>query len=483
MYNKSLCFHLIGIGGSGMSGIAEVLAASGFRVSGSDLHDTPVVVRLRSLGISIAIGHHESHINPSISLVVISSAVTEDNVEVIEARKSHIPVIPRAEVLGELMRLKFGIAIGGAHGKTSTTTMVAKILEHGGLDPTSIVGGKVVGRESGATVGRGDFLVAEADESDRSFLMLRPALVVVTNIDKEHLEAYQHSFETLTDAFLSFVNSIPFYGLAVLCGDDDHIRTLIPRIHRRFITYGIEPHNEVIATDISVRGFSTTFSVAVRGVPQVTLTIPLPGVHFCKNALAAYCVGIELGLTPEVIADGLRHFKGVARRTELLYKDAGITIINDYGHHPVEIEVTIRALVEGGILTSGGRLLVAFQPHRYSRVEGCYEGFCNAFQEAHKVFVTDIYSAGEAPRKGILGSQLCRDIVIPHGEAIHTPTSDDLEERLSCEYKEGDVIVFFGAGSIGKCAERWTDAIRTKRNTNKKRGDSNTVYDRKVALA
>jgi len=448
MYNSKLHFHFTGIGGSGMSGLAEILLSSGFRVSGSDQHLSAVCRRLQSLGAEIFQGHATEHVPENSSLLVFSSAVHPDNPELAEARRRGIPVIRRAEVLAELMRLKFGVAVAGSHGKTTTTSMIAAVLERGGLDPTVVIGGQVRTQASGGRVGKGNYLVAETDESDRSFLLLKPTIAVVTNIDNEHMNAYA-SLTDLVSSFEQFVSAVPFYGLSVFCVDDPRVRDLAKQYNRRHVTYGLSPDAEYRLADVSVSRAGTHYTVLRGGEVLFDVQLPLLGRHLALNSLGAIAVGIEFGLAPSLMKEALESFPGVRRRLEVIDTVHGVTVISDYGHHPTEIRATLRALREA--YGRDGRLQVIFQPHRFTRTRDCFVDFLSAFEHADRLAVTDIYAASESPITGVSGALLCDSIV--HSEKRFLP---DLPEALGwilSDVRPGDTIVCLGAGPIGAFAE------------------------------
>src|SRR5690348_74366 len=408
MFRKTQQIHLVGIGGSGMSGIAEVLLTLGYKVTGSDLQASDTTRRLEELGGRICIGHAESNIGEA-QVVVISSAVSSHNPEVLAAKNKQIPVIPRAEMLAELMRLKFGVAIAGAHGKTTTTSMVANVLAQGGLDPTMVIGGKVNALGSHARLGRGELLVAEADESDGSFLRLSPTIVAVTNLDREHLDHYG-SMERICESFLEFINKVPFYGLAVLCADDERLRGLFPKIVKRYYTYGLsEPAGaapDFRATDIVPKQGGSEFRAFFRGRNLGPFRLAVPGIHNVSNALAAIAIGVELDVPADLIRKALAAFTGVERRFHLRGETNGIMVVDDYGHHPTEVKATLTAAKQGW----DRRLVVLFQPHRYSRTRDCIGEFAHAFDHADQLFMTEIYPAGESPIPGVSGAALAETI-------------------------------------------------------------------------
>ena len=436
--------HFVGIGGSGMSGIAEVLLNLGYTVSGSDLKRSSVTDRLVSLGARFAEGHAAARLRGA-HVVVTSTAVKPENPEVVEARRLGIPVIPRAEMLAELMRLKYGVAVAGSHGKTTTTSMVALVLDKGGLDPTVVVGGRLGVLGSGARLGRGDFMVAEADESDRSFLKLSPTMAVVTNIDREHLDTYR-DLPDLQEAFLGFVNKVPFYGAAVLCLDDAPVQDILPRVERRIVTYGLSPQARVSARDLHVGPLGSTYTATVGGEAQGPITLHVPGAHNVANSLAAVAVGTDLGVSFDAIREGLRTFTGVDRRFQLRGEAKGVTVIDDYGHHPTEVKVTLEALKARA---GGRRTVVLFQPHRFTRTQALWDDFCRSFHLADLLLVTDIYPASEEPIAGITAEALA--LAIAERGHRHAAYAGDLKaatERLAAEAREGDVVLTLGAGSV-----------------------------------
>lgn len=449
MFRKTQHIHLVGIGGSGMSGIAEVLLTLGYKVSGSDLAQSETTRRLEELGGRIAVGHHESNIGEA-QVVVISSAVSPSNPEVAAAKARQIPVIPRAEMLAELMRLKFGVAIAGAHGKTTTTSMVANVLAQGGLDPTMVIGGKVNALGSHARLGRGDLLVAEADESDGSFLRLSPTIVAVTNLDREHLDHYG-SMERLNDCFLEFINKVPFYGLAVLCADDERLRNLFPRIVKRYQTYGLNEQPGMApdfrATDISLKQWGSEFRAFFRGRNLGPFRLSIPGIHNVSNSLAAIAIGMELDIPVDLIRKGLAAFTGVERRFHLRGEKAGIMVVDDYGHHPTEVKATIAAAKQGW----NRRVVVLFQPHRYTRSRDLIQEFAHAFDQADVLFMTEIYAAGEQPIPGVSGEKLVEAVrAAGHASATFVARKDALVDQVLPALKPGDLVITLGAGDIWK---------------------------------
>jgi UDP-N-acetylmuramate--alanine ligase len=448
--------HFVGIGGSGMSGIAEVLLNLGYTVSGSDLKASSVTDRLATLGARVALGHEAAHVQGA-HVVVTSTAVERDNPEVLEARRLGVPVIPRAEMLAELMRLKYGVAVAGSHGKTTTTSMVALVLDKGGLDPTVVVGGRLGVLGSGARLGKGDFIVAEADESDRSFLKLSPTLAVVTNIDREHLDAYR-DLRDIQDAFVGFVNKVPFYGAAVLCLDDPPVQDVLPRVERRVISYGLSPQAEVSARELQVGPTGSRYVAVQGGEALGAVSLKVPGRHNALNSLAALAVGLDLGIGFDRVRAGLESFTGVDRRFQVRGEKAGLVVIDDYGHHPTEIRATLEAL---RARAGTGRTLVLFQPHRYSRTQALWDEFCHAFHEADVLLVSDIYAAGEEPREDVSAEALARSIAERgHRGVAYAGDLPAATERLVAEARAGDVVLTLGAGSVWHAGEellrRWT---------------------------
>ncbi len=438
-----------------MSGIAELLLNLGYSVSGSDLKSTEITGRLESLGGIIHKGHKEKQIKGA-DVVVISSAVRPDNPEVLAAGKASIPVIPRAEMLAELMRLKYSIAVSGAHGKTSTTSIIASVLEEGGLDPTVVIGGRLISEGTNAVLGKGDFIVAEADESDGSFLKFSPTIAVVTNIDREHLDFYK-DLEEIKSVFLNFIDRIPFYGLSVLCLDNEPIQDLIPSIKKRFITYGMNSQADLIARQISFKGPKATFKVFFRDDLLGDITLNLPGKHNINNALSSIAVGIELGLPFDVIKTALETHKGVARRLEKKGEKNSISVMDDYGHHPTEIKTTLSAIRESW---PEKRLIVAFQPHRYTRTKALFNDFSRAFYQSDTLLVLPIYAAGENEIKGITANALAEAIgAHGHKSVIMAENSEKAVSLLKGLLKEGDIFLTMGAGDIWKIGERLLEEL------------------------
>lgn len=438
--------HLIGIGGSGMSGIAEVLLALGYAVSGSDLKTSPTTERLRNLGAKIYEGHEPQHVRGA-QVVVMSSAVRPDNSEIAEARKLKIPVIPRAEMLAELMRLKYGIAVAGAHGKTTTTSLIASVLAAAGFDPTFVVGGRVNAAGTNARVGQGDYMVVEADESDRSFLLLAPVVAVVTTIDREHLDQY-HSLEEIQSVFLEFVNRVPFYGAVVLSLDEPNVQAILPGVKRPVITYGVSAQADLVISEIELAGLKSSFRLTFHGDDLGKFRLPSPpGIHNVRNAAAAAAVALNLGIPADLIREGLAKFAGVGRRFEVRGVFAGVTLIDDYGHHPAEI----RATLEAARGCNYKRLLVLFQPHRYTRTKHLWDDFCRAFNLADVLVVSEIYAAGEPPIEGVSGQKLAEAIsAAGHKNVIFTGTLQRGVEALLREAQPGDAVLAIGAGTVNR---------------------------------
>ncbi len=444
MFGTIQHIHFVGIGGIGMSGIAEVLVNLGFRVSGTDLKESAVTERLRSLGIEVNLGHEAKHILGA-QVVVISSAVRGDNPEVVAAHAAKIPVIPRGEMLAELMRLKQGIAVGGSHGKTTTTCMIAQIMSQAGLDPTIVIGGKLGILGSNAKLGKGDYLVAEADESDGSFLMLNPTLAVITNIDREHLDHYK-GIEEIRAAFVEFANKVPFYGSVFACMDDPNVAQVRPLLKRQVKTYGTNPQVDIRAHDIHQDGFVSTFSVTAFGEAIGDFSINVPGHHMVLDALAAIGVALELGVAKDQIRTSLASFNGAERRFTKKGEKDGVLVVDDYGHHPTEIAATLKAARKG---FPEHRIIAAFQPHRYSRTKALLDEFSRAFFEADVVVITNIYAASEPPIPGLSGESVVAGLLAHGQREVHSvPKVEDLPEFLKGLTKAGDLLITFGAGTI-----------------------------------
>ena len=440
--------HFVGVGGIGMSGIAEILRSLDFSVSGSDLKGSDVTKRLEQLGVHVDVGHRASNVRDA-DVVVISSAVRADNPEVLEARARQIPVIQRAEMLAELMRLKYGVAIAGSHGKTTTTSLVATVLRAAGLDPTVVVGGKVNALGSNARLGQGDLLVAEADESDGSFLRLTPTIAVVTNIDPEHLDHYG-THDALKDAFVSFVERIPFYGLGVLCLDHPHVQAILPRIQRRHVTYGLSAQADYRAAHATFHGLETHFDAYRRNDHLGAFTVKMPGAHNVLNTLASIAVADELEVPLDVVRDALASFGGVQRRFTIVGEARGVTLVDDYGHHPAEIEATLDAARRA---YGDRRVVVAFQPHRYTRTQALLQDFARAFNRADLVLVTEIYPGGEDPIPGVSGKRLADEIKAHgHHDVTYVPTRAEVTNVVDRIAQPRDIVICLGAGDINKCA-------------------------------
>ncbi len=450
--------HFIGIGGSGMNGIAEVLINMGYRVTGSDLSETDVTRRLKTLGAEIFTGHREENVSGA-QCVVYSSAVKRDNPELREAGARQIPAIPRAEMLAELMRMKYGIAIAGTHGKTTTTSMVSMILGAANLDPTIVTGGKLNSLGANAKLGGGAFLVAEADESDGSFLKLSPTIAAVTNIDREHMDHYT-DMEDVKEAFLDFINKVPFYGCAVICLDHPVLQSLIPKITRRFITYGLTAQADVHAKNIKYDGMQAGFEIWQNRTLLGGITLNLPGEHNVYNALASVSVARELDIPFSAIKAGLEGFTGVERRFHMRGAVADIIVIDDYGHHPEEIKAVLRAAKRGW----NRRLVVAFQPHRYSRTQDLFEDFLSAFNDADKLVLTEVYAAGETRIEGVSGESLYKGIrAYGHKDVSFVPFVNDLPAFLGERVAPGDMVITLGAGDVWKAGVALVDILKTRK--------------------
>ena len=444
--------HFVGVGGVGMSGIAEVLAHLGFEVSGSDLQDSATIEQLRAGGIDVRIGHDASAVS-DVDVVVTSSAVAEDNPELEAARAARIPVVPRAEMLGELMRFRQGIAVAGTHGKTTTTSLVAGLLAAADMDPTFVIGGVVNAFGSNARLGQGRYLVAEADESDASFLLLQPVISVVTNIDRDHLDAYQGSFDRLQAAFLEFLHHLPFFGVAVLCIDDPHVAELVPEVGRTVLTYGIQSDADIRATDIRQEGRRMMFDLHLPGRDEpLAATLAQPGRHNVLNALGAAAVAWELGASDEAILSGLENFSGIGRRFaqigECRFAQGRALAFEDYGHHPTELDAVLQAARAGW---PDRRLVLVFQPHRYTRTRDQFDAFARVLAGADEVILTDIYPAGESPIAGITSDTLA-EAIEPRGPAAVTRAHgiEDVPEALDARVRDGDLLLIMGAGDIGR---------------------------------
>jgi len=462
MLGRTRHVHFVGIGGIGMSGIAELLLNLGYDVSGSDAKRSDMTDRLARMGVRMGIGHEAANVGDA-DVLVVSSAIPATNPEVAHARLRHVPVIPRAEMLAELMRLRFGIAIAGAHGKTTTTSMIALALERAGLDPTAVIGGRLSAFGSNARLGSGDYMVAEADESDRSFLKLSPSIAVITNIDREHMEAYG-TFDRLVEAFVDFADRVPFYGAVVACADDAPVAAMLPRLTRRIITYGFSVPADVRGLSPASDGRSARCNVhyAIRGVPggsgEGELKIGVPGIHNLQNALAAVAVGLELGVPFGRLAQALAGFTGAERRYEIRGSVGGVTVVDDYGHHPTEIAAVLRAARSG----DPARIIAVFQPHRYTRTRDLMGEFGPALGLADVVVLTDIYAAGESPIPGATVNALAEAMRTHVRDLQVVPLLADVPAHVSALVREGDLVLTLGAGSIGGTGDRILGELERK---------------------
>ncbi|HUF82027.1 MAG TPA: UDP-N-acetylmuramate--L-alanine ligase [Burkholderiales bacterium] len=468
MRHKVKHVHFVGIGGAGMSGIAEVLLTLRYKVSGSDLTENASTRRLRQLGATVRIGHDEAHVAGA-DAVVISTAVKDDNPEVAAARARRIPLVPRALMLAELMRLKQGIAVAGTHGKTTTTSLVASVLAEGGLDPTFVIGGRLEAAGANARLGAGEFIVVEADESDASFLYLQPTMAVVTNIDADHMETYNQSLDRLRQAFVDFLQRLPFYGVAVLCADDPNVRLIMPQLTKPVTTYGIAADAQLRALDVTTSGTQMRFR-AVRSAEEgtagaeIAVTLNLPGVHNVRNALAAIAIGLELGVPEAKIAKALAEFKGVGRRFQQYGKvrlagGGSFTLVDDYGHHPAEMAATLAA-ARGAFPRR--RVLLAFQPHRYTRTRDCFEDFVAVLSTADALVLAEVYPAGEAPIVAADGRALARAVRVQGKvEPVFVEKVADVPAAILAAARDGDVVLVMGAGSIGNVSQRLASRLRS----------------------
>ena len=452
--------HFVGIGGVGMGGIAEVLINLGYAVQGSDVNQNPITERLANLGAKIFIGHDSGHIATA-DVVVVSSAIAPDNPEIVKATRQRIPVIQRAEMLAELMRFRSGIAVAGTHGKTTTTSLIASMLAEGGLDPTFVIGGRLASANANAQLGEGEYLVAEADESDTSFLHLQPVIAIVTNIDADHLESYEGDFGRLKQGFADFLHNLPFYGLAVICNDDLNARTLIPAVGRRVLTYGVSDGSDIRAEEVKSAGLASSFIIHREGHEPLEVKLNLPGFHNMLNSLAAISVATELGVSDEAIKKALLEFSGIDRRFQVLgtvtTRNGLVTFVDDYAHHPTEIAATIEAARESW---PGNRLVVAFQPHRYTRTHALIDDFSEVLSGADVLLLTDIYSAGEEPITGADGRALAR-AVRSRGlvEPVFVEDLKELPNVLEGVIEADDVVLMLGAGNIGALAKCLPDQL------------------------
>jgi UDP-N-acetylmuramate--alanine ligase len=460
MFRRIQHIHFVGIGGIGMSGIAEVLINSGFNVSGSDLKSSDVTKRLQALGVDFIEEHKAENVGDA-DVVVRSTAVRDDNPEIVEARRRSVPVIPRAEMLAELMRLKpHSVAVAGSHGKTTTTSMVATVLGHGQLDPTVVVGGVVKSFGSNARIGQSDLMVAEADESDRSFLMLTPTIAIVTNIDREHMDYYK-DMDDMRDCFVQFVNKVPFYGAAILCLDDPHVQAVIPHVKRRRITYGLSAQADISAHGIRFdEGYGSSFTVWRGTEAAGDVHLRAPGLHNVYNALAAIAVGFELKVSFEQISKALGEFTNADRRFQFKGEEAGVLVVDDYGHHPTEIKATLAAAKIGSM---GRRIVVLFQPHRYTRTQDQMEEFARSFNNADVLFVTDIYAASEDPIEGVTAEVLTEAIKrYGHKSAEYIGALEGAPESLRDQLQPGDMFITLGAGTVYRAGEQLLGLLRSK---------------------
>jgi UDP-N-acetylmuramate--alanine ligase len=458
MYQKKYHIHFVGIGGIGMSGIAELLLNLGYRVSGSDLRASDITRRLTSLGGKIFEGHRAEQIEGA-DVVVTSTAVNPSNPEVVAAQGAGVPVIPRAEMLAELMRIKFSIAIAGAHGKTSTTSLVAAVLGAGKLDPTVVIGGKLLGIGTNAVLGKGDFLVAEADESDGSFLKYNPAIAVVTNIDREHLDFYA-DLDAIKQVFLDFIERIPFYGLAVLCLDNESVQDLLPHIKKRVATYGTSTQADFQAADVRFEGLTSSFRVSHKGEVLGVIRLNLPGMHNVYNAMASVVVGRELDLPFATIKKALETVKGVGRRIEIKGEARGVKVVDDYGHHPTEIKTTLAAVAQSW---PERRKVVVFQPHRYTRTQSLFDEFTRAFYESDRLLVLPIYAASETPIQGVDSRQLSEQIRAHGHKDVHYMDGFEACEAFLRETLEaGDLLLTLGAGDVVRIGENLLTQLRSE---------------------
>jgi UDP-N-acetylmuramate--alanine ligase len=456
MFKRIKHIHFVGIGGIGMSGIAEVLLNLGYHVSGSDLRSTPITESLQKQGASIFYTHAAENIGAA-HVVVTSSAVRRDNPEILAAERRKIPVIPRAEMLAELARLKYSIAIAGTHGKTTTTSMIATILDRAGFDPTVVVGGLLNTIGSNARLGKGEYIVLEADESDGSFLLLSPTMAVVTNIEADHLDHYKDLAE-IQEAFLQFANKVPFYGTAILCLDDPAVQSLIPRLKRRFVTFGTAAQADVSIAESSPSGLGSLFTLRFNGGTTQRIELRVPGMHNVLNAAAAFAAARDMGIEPSVIAAGLKDFQGVGRRFQIKSRD-GITVVDDYAHHPTEVRATLSAAKSGGFR----RIFAVFQPHRYTRTMHLMEDFARAFNQADVVLLLDIYPAGETPIEGVTTSALIEKMrSFGHKNAIYAPSYEAIETYVVENVRDGDAVIVMGAGSVTKLSDQL--AVKLSRN-------------------
>jgi len=469
VFEKYKVVHFVGIGGIGMSGIAEVLHNLGYDVTGSDVKDSETTKRLKDLGIKVYIGHEAENIDNA-HVVVVSSAVSGNNPEIIEAKRKFIPVIPRAEMLAELARLKYGILVAGAHGKTTTTSLISTILAHAGFDPTVIIGGRLKATGSNARLGQGEFLVAEADESDGSFLKLSPTIAVATNIDREHMDFFQ-SMDSLKEAFRSFLDKIPFYGVSIVSIENEHLRELLPSLHRRYITYGFHSEAEIYAKNIRKGFMSVSFEATYKGRAIGDFDLPLSGEHNVLNSLAAIGVALELQIDIPMIKEALRRFGGIQRRFEFKGEAKEIKVFDDYGHHPTEIKATLKAAREGLIHNQAlkvewqepRRLFVLFQPHRYSRTKDLMDEFASSFNDADFLILLDVYSAGERPIEGVSSATLLERIKKRCcNNTLYLKDKEEAIRHIISHMSKGDMLLTLGAGDVWKIGDEILQRLRSK---------------------
>ena len=459
MYKRSYHIHFVGIGGIGMSGIAELLLNLGHQVSGSDIQETEITRRLETLGATIFYSHQPQQVADA-DVAVVSSAIDSDNPEVLAASSDyHVPVIRRAEMLAELMRLKYAVLVAGAHGKTTTTSMVGTVLAEGGLDPTVVIGGQLNAWGTNAKLGQGDFVVAEADESDGTFLLYSPTISLVTNIDTEHLDFFK-DLDQIKETFLEFMNKVPFYGLNVLCLEDENIQSLLPRINKRIITYGFSAQADFQARDVTFDGLSGSYRAYRRGQEMGVVNLSIPGWHNVLNSLAAVAVGYELEIPFTSICSGLKEMTGVQRRFQIKGEVSGVTVIDDYGHHPTEIKAVLKTIAQS---FPGSRRYVLFQPHRYTRTQALFEDFTTAFYQSDVLIVTDIYAASEPPIPGVHAEKLATAIQEHgHGNIRYIPNHLELPTMLTEEVQDGDVVLTLGAGNIWQTGEALLEKLKER---------------------
>ena len=463
MYRRIKHIYFVGIGGIGMSGIAEVLLNLGYMISGSDLENSDITLRLEALGARIFHGHRLSNLTVA-DVVVKSTAVSEDNPEVMEAHRRNIPVIPRAEMLAELLKMKYSIAVSGSHGKTTTTSIISTVLAHSGLDPTMVIGGRLDSIGSNARLGEGEIIVAEADESDGSFLQLNPYIAVITNIDREHLDYYPGIGE-IKDAFLQFANSVPFYGSVILCGDCDNVRDILPRMKRKTVTYGIYDGVDFRAADISFSGLTSQFTLYYKKTLLGKVEMQVPGLFNVYNSMAAVAVALELGVKFSTIQEGLSVYKGVHRRLEIKGQTGDVTVVDDYGHHPTEIKAVLAAAKNAW---ENRRLVVVFQPHRYTRTRALFDEFLGSFDESGVLILTDIYAASEKKIKGVHSMNLCKSIKAHgHDDVMYLSSFKEIVDHLTNIVKPGDVVMTLGAGDVWKIGERLLERLEGRKPENR----------------